>query len=76
MVVLGAFIGSLVTHYIMKKRELKKTWQQQLESNYDVVANLGAINRSFDIEENVAYGPLRKYSMEENSAYGTTKSTK
>ena len=46
---------------------LKQQWQQQSDGMYDVVTNLGAINKTFEMEDNTAYGPLRKHSMEENA---------
>ena len=61
--VLGVFIGTLATYYIMRKKVLKQQWQQQSDGMYDVVTNLGAINNTFEMEDNTAYGPLRKYSM-------------
>ena len=66
--VLGAFIGILATYYIMRKKVLKQQLHQQSDGIYDVVTNLGAINRTFEMEDNTAYGPIRKYSMEENRA--------
>ena len=65
--VFGAFIGTLATYYIMRKKVLKQQWQQQSDGMYDVVTNLGAINKTFEMEDNTAYGPLRKHSMEENA---------
>lgn len=62
----------LITYHIMKKRALQQQWQQQMYKTYDVVANVGAINRvAIETEGNIAYGPIRKYSMEENAAYVT-----
>ena len=66
---LGALSGSLMTYKIMKRTALRQQWQQQVDGNYDVVANLGAINHSFEMEGNAAYGPLKPVSMEDNVAY-------
>ena len=74
--VIGAFLASFITYRVMKRRALTQQWQQQLPGNYDdVVPNLGVVNRSFEMEGNIAYGPIRKYSMEENAAYVSTRST-
>ena len=65
---LGVFIGSLVTYHIMKKRALYKLNEQlqsEMDGNYAVVANLGAINMGFDMKDNDAYGPVRRQSSGE-----------
>ena len=67
--VFGVFIGTLATYYIMRKKALKQQWPHQSDGIYDVVTNLGAVNRTFEMEENTAYGPITKYSIEENAAY-------
>ena len=54
----------------MKRNALKQLQrQQQLTGNYEVVTNLSAINGTFEMEGNIAYGPIREYSIEENAAY-------
>ena len=61
--IVGVAIGSITTYHIMKRKALRQQWkQQQMDGTYEVVANVGAINRTFEMEENVAYGPTRSRS--------------
>ena len=52
----------------MKKRALYKLndqLQSEMDGNYAVVANLGAINMGFDMKDNDAYGPVKRRSTGE-----------
>ena len=75
---LGVLFGSLITYRIMKKRasyKLSEQWLNEMDGNYAVVTNLGAINMGFVMRDNDAYGPVRRHTTGEMAMSRLTGTT-